>query len=196
MIDLLGGVRPLSIAVRPPTGSAPSVDEPRLMERFRSGDESAFEQIYRREEGRLYAFALRLAQRPDEAADLVQGVFVKAWEHRRRIESVEHLSRWLRRVVVNDWINGLRRPRVLSLEPVEEGEPSFDPPAPPVRRSTIRLDLERAIATLSPRLRAVFLLFDLHGHNHEEIAGLLGITAGASKVQLHRARTKLKEVLG
>ncbi|MEZ5313727.1 MAG: sigma-70 region 4 domain-containing protein [Thermoanaerobaculia bacterium] len=79
---------------------------------------------------------------------------------------------------------------------MEDGEPSFDPPAPPVADRPSASTSSAAIATLSPRLRAVFLLFDLHGHNHEEIAGLLGITAGASKVQLHRARTRLKEVLG
>ena len=195
MLEVLEGARPLSTAVRPPIAGASTADETSLFDRFRSGDGAAFESLYRQEERRVYAFALRLAQRADEAAELVQGVFVKAWENRRRIESREHLARWIRRVLVNDWINGLRRPRALSFAPLDDGEASFDPPAPAQRNSPARLDLERAIAALPPRLRAVFLLFDLHGHNHEEIAGLLGISAGASKVQLHRARTRLREAL-
>lgn len=189
MLEALGEPRILATEARP-------ADDEWLIARFRRGDETAFETLFRREERRIYAFALRLAQKPETAADLTQEVFAKVWQHRATIESREHLARWLRRVVANDWINQLRRERPLELDAEgRDGEPAFDPAAPTARSSVARVDLERALARLSLRLRAVFLLFDVHGHGHEEIGELLGITAGASKVQLHRARQRLKEIL-
>jgi RNA polymerase sigma-70 factor (ECF subfamily) len=173
-------------------------DDAWFLARFRRGDEAAFEALYRRQERRIYALALRLSQRPEEAADLTQEVFVKAWEGRAKFESFEHFTRWLRRVVVNDWLNGVRKKRPLELDARRDGdeegaEPEFE--APPLRDSPSRIDLERAIGALSPRLRAVLVLFDVYGHNHDEIAGMLEMTPGAAKVQLHRARRKLQEML-
>jgi len=171
-------------------------DDDWLVARFRRGDASAFETLFRREERRIYAFALRLSQKPETAADLTQEVFAKVWEHREKIESREHLARWLRRVLANDWINQIRRERPLELDaPGADGEAAIEIEAPRERNSPARIDLERALARLSTRLRAVFLLFDVHGHGHDEIGELLGMTAGASKVQLHRARLRLREIL-
>lgn len=204
MLEVLEGRSNLSIEARTPrTSRAPQAVAispadsavERVWGRFQEGDPGAFETLYRKDERRIYAFALRLTQRPHEAADLVQGAFVKAWENRLRIESEVHMARWLRRVIVNDWINQLRRLKPVALPGDDETDSMAALPAPPERDSPLRLDLEQAIAALSPRLRAVFLLFDLHGHSHEEVADLLGITPGASKVQLHRARTRLKEAL-
>lgn len=195
MLEALGEPRILATDARD-SESARSTDEAWLLARFRRGDEAAFETLYRRQERRLYAFALRLTQRPETAADLSQEVFAKVWENRSKIESLDHLARWLRRVVANDWINQLRRERPLELDAErEDGEPVFVLTARPERDSAARVDLERAMAGLSPRLRAVFLLFDVHGHGHDEIGALLDMTAGASKVQLHRARKRLKELL-
>jgi len=172
-------------------------DDAWLLARFRRGDEAAFESLYRRQERRIYALALRLSQRPEEAADLTQEVFVKAWEGRAKFESFEHFTRWLRRVVVNDWLNGIRRKRPLELDARRDDDDGAEPEieAPPLRDSPARIDLERALAALSPRLRAVLVLFDIYGHGHDEIAGLLEMTPGAAKVQLHRARRKLQEML-
>jgi RNA polymerase sigma-70 factor (ECF subfamily) len=186
LLEALGDPRILA-------SDAPPADDAWLLARLRRGDESAFEALYRRQERRVYALALRLSQRPDEAADLTQEVFVKAWEGRAKFESFEHFARWLRRVVVNDWLNGVRRKRPLELDADENGAAEIA--APPLRDSGARIDLERAIARLSPRLRAVLLLFDVYGHGHEEIGDLLEMTPGAAKVQLHRARRRLQEIL-
>ena len=188
MLEALGDPRILAADAAPR-------DDAWLLARFRRGDEAAFESLYRRQERRIYALALRLSQRPEEAADLTQEVFVKAWEGRSKFESFEHFTRWLRRVVVNDWLNGVRRKRPLELDAREEDGAEPEIPAPPLRDSPARIDLERAIAALSPRLRAVLVLFDVYGHNHDEIAGMLEMTPGAAKVQLHRARRKLQEML-
>jgi RNA polymerase sigma-70 factor (ECF subfamily) len=188
LLEALGDSRILATDARPQ-------DDVWLVARFRRGDEAAFETLYRGQERRIYAFALRLSQKPDVAADMTQEVFVKAWENRARFESVEHLARWLRRVIVNDWINALRRHRPLELELLNDEDGESELQAPRLRDSPVRLDLERALAGLSARLRAVVLLFDVYGHGHEEIGELLGMTAGASKVQLHRARKRLKEML-
>jgi len=176
----------------PPESGAAAYDlaEERWVRALRAGDGGAFEALYGRHRGRVYGLAFRLTGARAEAEELTQEVFVRAWEHRSGFESGTHLARWLRRVAVNLWINGLRR-----REPEGE-EPGADRlaggGAPP---SGLRLDLERAIAALPPRLRAVLLLFDLYGLRHEEIAEQLEITAGASKVQLHRARRRLQEML-
>jgi RNA polymerase sigma factor (sigma-70 family) len=176
------------------------VGEMRLFHAFRAGQESAFEGLYRRHAGLIHGLALRLSTRRAEAEDLVQEVFLAAWEHRATFETPEHLVRWLRRVTVNRWINRVRRRREVELDADDlRGEDGAghanEPVAPPMRTSIARLDLERALATLSPRLRAVFLLFDVYGMSHEEISTALNITAGASKVQLHRARQRLREQL-
>jgi RNA polymerase sigma-70 factor (ECF subfamily) len=170
-------------------------DDAWLLARLRRGDEAAFETLYRRQERRVYALALRLSQKPEEAADLTQEVFVKAWEGRAKFESFEHFTRWLRRVLVNDWLNGVRRKKPVELDARgdDESEPEIE--APPLRDSPTRIDLERAIGALSPRLRAVLVLFDVYGHGHDEIGELLEMTPGAAKVQLHRARRRLQEML-
>jgi len=121
---------------------------------------------------------------------------VRAWEARGTFASLAHFKNWLRRVTVNEWINRIRRHRPLALDAddgtADEAAALASSSAPP----GLRLDLERALAQLSPRLRAVLLLFDLYGLDHAEIGELLGMTVGASKVQLHRARRRLRELYG
>ena len=102
-----------------------------------SPTDPAFETLYRRQERRIYAFALRLTQKAEEAADLTQEAFVKAWQSRERFESAEHFARWLRRVLVNDWINALRRAKPLELDAEREGG-AAEIPAPALRDSPAR----------------------------------------------------------
>jgi RNA polymerase sigma-70 factor (ECF subfamily) len=173
-----------------PPRAAEHADED-LLAALRAGDAAAFELLYRRQVRWLYALALRLTCRPSEAEELTQEVFVRAWQARASFASHDHFRHWLRRVLVNEWINATRRHRPLALDEEGEGATLAGRPATP----GLRIDLERALAMLSPRLRAVLLLFDLHGLEHAEIAELLGMTAGASKVQLHRARRRLRELM-
>ncbi|MEO8274937.1 MAG: RNA polymerase sigma factor [Thermoanaerobaculia bacterium] len=170
-------------------------EEECLLAAFRQGDEAAFETLYRRHVNLLFGFAMRLAAKRSDAEDLTQEVFVRAWENRASFQSLSHLVHWLRRVTVNSWINRLRKRREFELPSDERGEILFEPEAPAACSPVARLDLEAALARLSPRLRAVAVLFDLYGFGHEEIAQFLDMTPGASKVQLHRARRRLRESL-
>jgi len=175
-------------------GQPADLEEARLVRDLRQGDAAAFESVYRRRARSVYGLAYHLSGRHGEAEELAQEVFVRLWEHRADFESGEHLGRWLRKVTVNTWITHLRRAREASLDALRE-DGLAEPEAPPVSSGGARIDLERALAALSPALRAVVVLFDVYGLRHEEISELLDITAGSSKVQLHRARQRLKEWL-
>jgi RNA polymerase sigma-70 factor (ECF subfamily) len=176
-------------------GEVDEIGDVRRLTAFRRGDEAAFEELYRQHVSLVYGLALRLTYRKSDAEDLTQEVFCAAWEHRTGFQSPSHLVNWLRRVAVNRWLNRARRRREFELDAGPEASEPTEPEAPPTSAPTVRVDLERALASLSPRLRAVVVLFDLYGLGHQEIAEELGMTAGASKVQLHRARTRLKEIL-
>lgn len=179
-------------------GDVDEIGDVRRLTAFRRGDETAFEELYRQHVSLVYGVALRLTYRRSDAEDLTQEVFCAAWEHRADFQSPLHLVNWLRRVAVNRWLNRARRRREFELDADPETAGVIggaEPEAQPTSAPTVRVDLERALAQLSPRLRAVVVLFDLYGLGHQEIAEELGMTPGASKVQLHRARTRLKEIL-
>lgn len=197
MLEALGTMEspPASDEAVTPPCSPVAFDEARLLAGLRRGDESAFEALYRRHVGLLHGLAYRLTSRSSEAEELTQEVFVRAWEHRADFHSVDHFVHWLRRVAVNSWINRLRKRRELELPTDDDGNETTEAQAPPDCAPAIRLDLEAALARLSPRLRAVALLFDLYGYGHEEIGAMLEMTPGACKVQLHRARRRLREML-
>lgn len=166
-------------------------DDLRTVAQARTGDRDAFEVLYRRHVGRIYALTARMAGDARLAEELTQQTFVRAW---RRLETFRGgaFAGWLRRMAVRIVLDDRRshrrrRERVVLLE-VDAVDPSTPPP-------TARLELERAIAHLPPRARHIFVLAELEGLSHAEIASLLSITEGTSKSQLHRARRLLKEVL-
>jgi RNA polymerase sigma-70 factor (ECF subfamily) len=168
----------------------------RLVADLRRGDAGAFEALYRQLVAWVFGLAVRLAHDRNEAEELTQEAFVRVWEARSRFDSALHLRNWLRRVTVNQWIDRARRNRGVSLDDEGPGAAAATSAlAVPAATPGARLDLERALALLSPRLRAVLVLFDLYGLDHAEIGATLGMTAGASKVQLHRARRRLRELL-
>jgi RNA polymerase sigma-70 factor (ECF subfamily) len=160
--------------------------------RARSGDTGAFEQLYRRHVGRVYAICLRMTADPARAEEHTQEAFIRAWEKLDTYRGESGFDRWLSRVAVNVVRSGYRaRGRREERERPMDGEES------PARSSTTgaALDLERALAGLPPGAREVFVLHDVEGYRHEEIAGLLEVTTGTSKSQLHRARKLLREAL-
>lgn len=175
----------------PAAADSADFEEARWIAALRRGDPEAFERLYRRRVDALYGLAWRLTADVGQAEELVQEVFVRAWEHRERFNNGEHFVRWLRQVAIHTWINQLRRARPEAFD--DEGE--SDLPAAPAPAHGVRLDVQRALAALPPRLRAVVVLFDIYGLRHDEISDLLRISVGASKVQLHRARRRLKEML-
>ena len=196
MIDVLARPDLCAAAAASPAGptAEPEAAAERLVARLRRGDAGAFEALYRQLVTGVYGLSVRLAHDRGEAEELTQEVFVRAWEARARFDSVAHLRNWLRRVTVNEWIDRARRRRDVPLDDDARGA-ATGALATPAPTPGVRIDLTRALALLSPRLRAVLVLFDLYGLDHGEIGATLGMTAGASKVQLHRARRRLRELL-
>ncbi|HXV76237.1 MAG TPA: RNA polymerase sigma factor [Candidatus Polarisedimenticolaceae bacterium] len=150
---------------------------------------AGFPELYRRHGRALYGTALRLTGRPEDAEDVVQDVFL-AWHRRRPDLPPEQLGRWLTRVAVNAALDRLRRSRRWRTEEFDESRPGIDG-AP----AELAVDLERAVARLPEKARLVFLLHDVEGLAHRELAEVLGATVGTTKSQLFRARTMLKEAM-
>ncbi len=159
-----------------------------------AGDRRAFERLYRSHGQRVFALCLRMTADRVLAEELVQDVFVRAWQKLGSFRGDAAFGTWLHRVAVNIVLSrrkhdGTQRDRTV------QDEQSLDAaPAQPVSVGD-RLDLEAAIASLPNGARRIFVLHDVEGYTHEEIGDLLGITSGGSKAQLHRARLLLREAL-
>ena len=158
------------------------------------GDRRAFERIYRTHVGRVFALCVRMVGDPGAAEELTQDVFVRAWDKLALYRGDSALSTWLHRLAVNVVLNhrkseGRRRGRESDDPEILDGQPGRNAPA------GMRLDLEQAIAGLPPGARRIFVLHDVEGFKHEEIAEMLGVTSGGSKAQLHRARMLLRQAL-
>jgi len=160
-----------------------------------AGGVDGFERIYREHVGRVFALCLRMTGDRRDAEELTQDVFVRAWEKLPTFRGESALGTWLHRVAVNAALERLRsdRRRAARVDPDEDAvrlamarESSPDG----------RLDLETAIAALPPGARTVFVLHDVEGYRHEEIAALTGAAVGTMRAQLHRARKLLMEALG
>jgi len=151
-----------------------------------AGDLRAFEALYRLEGGRVFAIAFRMTGRRDLAEDLTQECFVKAWQRLGTFSRERSFSAWLRRIAINVVLDALRS-EARSRKIEERVAPS-----PAAFRVDSALDLERAIQLLPERARAVFVLHDVEGFRHDEIARLMGVTEGTCKAQLHRARRLLR----
>jgi RNA polymerase sigma-70 factor (ECF subfamily) len=169
--------------------------ERRLVREAQSGDLLAFERLYRENVRKVFGLCLRLSQDASLAEELTQEVFVKAWRKLSTFRGESAFSSWLYPMTVNVALSERRsrRRRDARIVPVEEPERMEKAPGAP--RPEAGFDLERALATLPPGARAVFVLHDVEGRTHEEIAALLNLAAGTSKAQLHRARRLLREAL-
>ena len=179
-----------------------------LVARAAAGDREAFEGLYRAHVGRVYALCARMSGDRATAEELTQDVFVRAWDKLALFRGESAFSTWLHRLAVNVVLHrrkadGLRRTRFTSSDD-EEGTGGDEAAAAMASTSPHRsgaagpgdrMDLEAAIAGLPPGARRVFVHHDVEGYKHEEIAGMLGITAGGSKAQLHRARLLFREAL-
>ncbi len=159
-----------------------------------AGDRVAFERLYRLHSTRVFSLCARMIADRGEAEELTQDVFVRAWEKLSLYRGESAFSTWLHRLAVNLVLNhrktmARRRGRELDDQEQIDGQAGHDV------HPGIRMDLEQAIGTLPPGARQVFVLHDVEGYKHEEIADLLGVTAGGCKAQLHRARRLLREAL-
>ncbi len=187
---------PSGLVAREPSG------EEALVDRARRGDVDAFERLYHLHAGRVHALCLRLAGEPTEARELVQDTFIRAWEALPRFRGESSLTTWLHRIAVNAMLERRRRDRrrtarvSLSEDDEEDGETAsngggFVAPAD----VATAIDLERAIAALPPGVRRAFVLHEVEGYTHEEVAEMTGLATGTLRAQLHRARQLLIRAL-
>ena len=166
-----------------------------MVRRAQAGDQAAFEGLYRESVGRVYALCLRLTGSAADAEERTQDVFVRAWQRLGSFRGESALSSWLHRLAVNVVLAERRATRRRE----QRVQPAENPAA--LERSTgtatagLGIDLERAIAALPEGAREVFVLHDIEGYRHQEIAALAGIAEGTSKAQLFRARRLLREML-
>tara|TARA_R110002126_G_scaffold255504_1_gene398467 strand:- start:6479 stop:7000 length:522 start_codon:yes stop_codon:yes gene_type:complete len=156
------------------------------------GDKQAFYLVYQQFIGRVYAICWRLLANKQQAEDASQEVFIKVWQQLPAFRGDSSFATWLHSVATRTAIDHWRQQKNLRLtdssDQLELSEPTVD-------CSGDTASLEQAILRLPAQARAVFVLFALEGHQHKEIAGLLGIAEGSSKAQYHRARQLLQEWL-
>jgi len=151
---------------------------------------AGFSEVYRTHSRPLYATALRLLRRPEEAEDAMQETFLTLYRKAPDLAETR-LGPWLHRVLVNECIDRMRHGRRWRTTGVDEDLA----PAPPPQEGPC-LDLERAVSRLPERARLVFLLHDVEGFKHREMAGMLDLSEGTTKSQLFRARKMLREFIG
>lgn len=161
-----------------------------------TGDRRAFERLYRLHVTRVFSLCARMVSDRSRAEELTQDVFVRAWEKLHLFRGESAFGTWLHRLAVNVVLNdrkteGRQRSRY---EDDDAGDGIDVLPSRPVTPGD-KMDLEMAIAKLPKGARRVFTLHDVEGYKHEEIADMLGVTTGATKAQLHRARMLLREAL-
>lgn len=168
-----------------------------LVRRAQTGDQAAFAEVYRRHVGRVYAVCLRLVRERARAEELTQDAFVRCWERLGQYRSESAFGTWLYRLAVNVVFEAGRkdRRREERVLPIADPGTVEAPQDRPDRTAGLGLDLEQAIAALPNGAREVFVLFDIEGYSHDEIAKVAGIAVGTSKAQLFRARRLLRERL-
>ena len=158
-----------------------------------SGDASAFERLYRVHVARIHSLARRMTS-ADDADELTQDVFVRAWEKLSLFRGEAAFGTWLYRLAVNE-ILGKRTAMGRNRKRLQGGEEVLE--RSPARAATpdLTVDFESAIARLPEGAKQVFVLHDVEGYKHKEIGEMLGVTAGTSKAQLHRARMALRRYI-
>ncbi|MBX3315135.1 MAG: sigma-70 family RNA polymerase sigma factor [Actinobacteria bacterium] len=171
-----------------------------VVDAARQGDRDAFDELVRRTHADTYSLARRLVSDPDDARDVVQEAYLRAFRSIRKFRGDAQFTTWMHRITANcasTQLGRRRRHRHDELDEevaVTDTHPDRDPEAQ-ADAALLRQRLEAAIADLPPRLRAVVVLRDVYDLGHAEIAEELGITESAAKVRLHRARRKLRGVV-
>ena len=179
-----------------------SLSEAEAIERAKQGDAEAFEALYNLHKRRVYSLCLRMTANTAEAEDLTQEAFLQLFRKIGTFRGESAFSTWLHRMSVNVVLMHLRK-KGLAVVPLEDTieteeesarkEPGAEDPV--LAGSVDRLQLERAIGALPPGYRAIFVLHDVEGYEHNEIAAMVGCSIGNSKSQLHKARLKLRDLL-
>jgi RNA polymerase sigma-70 factor, ECF subfamily len=183
---------------------AAALTEAEAIRLAQAGNAAAFEFLYQMHSRRVYALCLRMVGNPADAEDLLQEAFLQLFRKIATFRGESAFSTWLHRMTVNVVLMRLRKKSLpaASLEEVTEpdeetGGPRKDIGAPDLGLSGAvdRVNLQRAVEQLPPGYRTVFVLHDVQGYEHNEIADIMDCSVGNSKSQLHKARTRLRELL-
>ena len=185
---------------RKPQGDG--LSEAEAIERAKQGDAEAFEVLYNLHKRRVYSLCLRMTANTAEAEDLSQEAFLQLFRKIGTFRGESAFSTWLHRMAVNVVLMRLRK-KGLSVVPLEETmetdeeSPKKEPGAqdPSLAGAVDRLELQRAVEALPPGYRTIFVLHDIEGFEHNEIADMVGCSISNSKSQLHKARMKLRDSL-
>jgi RNA polymerase sigma-70 factor (ECF subfamily) len=178
--------------------------EAEAIRRAQRGDAEAFERLYRLHSRRVYSVVLRMVGNTAEAEDLTQEAFLQLFRKIHTFRGDSAFSTWLHRLAVNVVLMKLRKKTLPATSLDETMKPEDESSGPKLEiggpdqalaGSIDRVNLERAVAKLPPGYRQVFLLHDVQGFEHNEIASLMECSIGNSKSQLHKARTRLREIL-
>jgi RNA polymerase sigma-70 factor (ECF subfamily) len=167
-----------------------------LARRAAGGDVAAYEDLYRRHVGRVFGVCLRMTRDRGEAEEMVQDVFVRVWDKLHSFKGDSAFSTWLHRVAVNTVIENFRAKARWRERNDAEVDPDTQADNAFAQIAGGDIDLERAIGRLPVQARLVFVLHDVEGNKHREIAEMTGLAVGTCKAHLHRARRLLREMLG
>jgi RNA polymerase sigma-70 factor (ECF subfamily) len=186
----------------PPAVTSAALSNP-VLTRAQAGDHGAFAELYALHKRRIYSLCLRMVGNSAEAEDLAQEVFLQLHRKIATFRGDSAFSTWLHRLTINVVLMQLRRKglQLISLDEAMEPSPedgpgrSFGSADLTLAGAIDRLTLERAVADLPAGYRLIFLLHDVEGYEHNEIASMLDCSIGNSKSQLHKARLRLRETL-
>jgi RNA polymerase sigma-70 factor (ECF subfamily) len=187
----------------PEQQSSTEVSEASAIERAKRGDAEAFQVLYDKHKRRVYSLCLRMTANTAEAEDLAQEAFLQLYRKIATFRGESAFSTWLHRLSVNVVLMHLRKKSLPSVS-LEETTQTGDDDSPPkdfgaddvaLTGSIDRLQLQRAVQSLPPGYRTIFVLHDIEGYEHNEIAKIVGCSIGNSKSQLHKARMKLRDLL-
>ncbi len=173
--------------------------EARAIKSAQRGEPSGFQYLYEKYRTYVFSICLRMTRDPALSEDLMQDIFLHVWRKIASYKGDALFRTWLYRVSVNMVLLHFRRHKAVNISldnevlPATELKLAESVPQPDLDE---HITLRRVLGQLSPRYRRVLMLHDLHGYRHEDISHLLGITSGASRSQLHKARVKLRIALG
>jgi RNA polymerase sigma-70 factor (ECF subfamily) len=169
-----------------------------LVARCQRGDLGAFEELYKAHAPRLYSLACRMVGNASDAEDLLQEIFLAAHRKLDTFRGESALGTWLYRLAANQCLDFLRSraARTSQLTDALDDERVSDAGSGLADRTVTKMDLERALAQLPDGCRTAFVLHDVEGLEHREVAETLGIAEGTSKSQVHKARLRLRALLG
>jgi RNA polymerase sigma factor (sigma-70 family) len=182
-----------AVALRSPVDSLPAAEPSSDVARAAAGDVRAFEALYRLHLPRVHGLVRRMTAGRD-ADEITQDVFVRVWQKLGTFRGDSSFGTWLHRLAVNVVIERFRSDQARRAK-LHDGEDVFEMLAAPADTRDLGMDFETALEKLPDGAREIFVLHDVEGHKHHEIATMLGISAGTSKAQLHRARMILRRHL-